>query len=282
MYPSRNAIGETFYYASSMPNDFFEIHLCGRTPAVPNYRILRTDNPVYVLEYVISGKGWMNIDQKVHTVCAGDFYFIRKGASAHYRSDPDDPYEKIWINADGKLLDQLTAIYQMNDSLIVRPQSDLRVHDLITGIHNRLLGITEENHAELIRACSVDIAAIFSIVMQSETLESGNLPATTAERMKHYIDAQLYRDITLESIAAHFHLHEVYAIRLFGAHYGVTPMKYLASRRIEVAKRMILDGSMTFKEIAAALHFADGSYFSSRFRKETGLSPSEYRRRMSK
>ena len=270
-------MGETFYYAAPEPNDFFEIDLCGITPPNPRYEVYRSDSPIYVIEYVNAGKGWLDIGGGHYEVKAGDFYFLRKGASGRYYADREEPFDKIWINFRGKLIDDIISVYCASENVIIRPQNDTRIRDMIQGIHARLRDITDETSAEVLRACSVDVIAILSIAMRHETLDRGFLPATTAEKIKRYIDMQLCEDLSLAGIAQVFHIHEVYAIRLFRERYGVTPMKYLSTRRIDLARRMIAEGQLSFKEIAAALRFADGPYFSSRFKKETGMSPSEYR-----
>ena len=276
MQPTVNAIGETFHYSSPIPNEFFEISLCGTTPPNPRYFIHRSVQPFYVIEYVYTRRGRIDSGDAHYEVSTGDFYFLRKGASVHYCADPDEPFGKVWCNFRGSLIDALTEVYGMREDVIVRRQPDGRIHALIDAIHRRL-GETDGTDLDAIRDCSVKITEILSIAMRPETLEHGLQPVSAAEKIKQYIDMQLYEDITLADIAGYFSLHEVYAIRLFRERFGVTPMKYLARRRIEVACRMIEEGRMSLKEIAAALHFADSSYFSGRFKKEMGVSPSEYR-----
>jgi len=277
MKPTQNAIGEVFYYTSSTPNDFLEICQCGITPPTDKYQIFRSHPSLYVLEYVISGKGWIDDGGELKCVRAGDFYFLRKGGFHHYYSDKEEPYEKIWINLHGRFVEGLCGLYGVNDSVLIRPCSDMRVYELIQSVHTVLSALETDPDAEILRSCSMKIAEIFSIVMRDETVAGGMQSIPTAERIRQYIDTQLYEDITLEDIAARFNLHEVYIIRIFRDRYGVTPVKYLNKRRIETACRMIEDGRMSLKEIAATLHFADAPYFTSRFKKEMGMPPSKYR-----
>jgi len=276
MQPTRNAIGETFYYSSPIPNEFFEIILCGTTPPNAAYSVHRSAQAIYVMEYVLSGKGAIDCGDAHFEVTAGDFYFLRKGASVHYYADARDPFSKIWINFRGRLIDELTDVYGIREDVIVRHQADGRIRDAITAIH-ACLGATDGTDLEAVRECSVRMMEVLSIAMRPETLEHGQQPVSMAEKIRQYIEMQLYEDITLADIAAYFNLHEVYAIRLFRERYGVTPIRYLGRRRIEVACRMIEEGRMSIKEIAAALHYSDGAYFSGRFKKEMGVSPSEYR-----
>ena len=65
-------------------------------------------------------------------------------------------------------------------------------------------------------------------------------------------------------------------IRLFRASTGVTPMKYLESCRIELARKLIRESNRSMPEIALTVGFADQSYFVKRFRRHAGCTPGQY------
>lgn len=65
--------------------------------------------------------------------------------------------------------------------------------------------------------------------------------------------------------------------REFKAAFGVTFVEYLSTHRIEEAKRLLGNPTISVTDIAAAVGFSDPSYFTRVFRKQQGISPSEYR-----
>jgi AraC-like DNA-binding protein/ActR/RegA family two-component response regulator len=65
--------------------------------------------------------------------------------------------------------------------------------------------------------------------------------------------------------------------REFKAVFQVTFVEYLANYRMEQAKRLLANPSMPVADVAAAVGFNDPSYFTRVFRKQEGVSPSEYR-----
>lgn len=69
---------------------------------------------------------------------------------------------------------------------------------------------------------------------------------------------------------------EVYFRRLFSLSMGVPPMTYLRRLRIDHAKRYLKEHSMSIDEIARLCGYGSQYYFSTAFKKETGVSPSEY------
>ncbi|MDR0533202.1 MAG: AraC family transcriptional regulator [Verrucomicrobiales bacterium] len=58
-----------------------------------------------------------------------------------------------------------------------------------------------------------------------------------------------------------------------------TPARYLIDLRIRQSSRMLAETHRSIAEIASAAGFEDAFYFSRRFKLETGITPSEYRRR---
>jgi AraC family transcriptional regulator of arabinose operon len=64
----------------------------------------------------------------------------------------------------------------------------------------------------------------------------------------------------------------------FAADLGTTPMAYLEAQRIERAKHLLISSMMAVKAVAAAVGYDNPFHFSTRFRKQTGLSPQAWRR----
>lgn len=60
---------------------------------------------------------------------------------------------------------------------------------------------------------------------------------------------------------------------------GVSPSDFLRRIRMQRAERLITETALTFSEIAFSVGFSDPKYFTKCFKKETGLTPSEYRKK---
>jgi YesN/AraC family two-component response regulator len=59
----------------------------------------------------------------------------------------------------------------------------------------------------------------------------------------------------------------------------ISPVKYINSLRIEKAKAMLKNSNFSVEEIAYCVGINDRFYFSRIFKKELGISPTEYRKR---
>lgn len=71
----------------------FWIQLTGTSYCDYTYRISRTlaQSDVYVIEYIISGEGTININDQQYHPRAGDFYLLQPGTPHEYYSSADRP-----------------------------------------------------------------------------------------------------------------------------------------------------------------------------------------------
>ena len=100
----------------------------------------------------------------------------------------------------------------------------------------------------------------------------------TASEIKKLIDDSFTSgDFCINDIAVHFNFSEVYARRIFKDEYGIAPKEYLQNARINYACFLLSLGVFSVGEVAQKSGFNDEKYFSSAFKKEKGVSPSEYK-----
>lgn len=93
------------------------------------------------------------------------------------------------------------------------------------------------------------------------------------------IEARFGAPLPLEALAAELGLSPVQFTRRFRAAFGDTPSRFLKSLRLARARRLLGDTELTLAEIAERCGYENGFYLSRVFTAETGLPPSEYRRR---
>lgn len=68
-----------------------------------------------------------------------------------------------------------------------------------------------------------------------------------------------------------------YLSRLFSSVEGITIEKFITAQKIEKVKELIFYNEMTFTEIAFSLNYSSVAHLSAQFKKETGMTPSQFK-----
>lgn len=98
------------------------------------------------------------------------------------------------------------------------------------------------------------------------------------ERTFAYVGQNIRRDFTLDEIAAQMKISKFYLCHLFRKKTGTTIMRYKNSRRVALAKKLLVGTDLFMLDICAQVGFGDSSYFAKWFKKEEGITPVEYRK----
>ncbi|GBF75138.1 hypothetical protein PA598K_03523 [Paenibacillus sp. 598K] len=112
-----------------------------------------------------------------------------------------------------------------------------------------------------------------------ETAQSSELADESMREAKRWLDAHVVEGAGLAALAEQLGLTPVQLTRRFRAAYDVTPQAYATELKIREAGRLLAGSRLTLHEIAARCGYENGYYLSRVFRQQTGLSPTQYRRR---
>ncbi|GEM_PF-1050114 len=115
-------------------------------------------------------------------------------------------------------------------------------------------------------------------LLSARETESGISPRKEALSMQvlSYIHQHIAEKITLNDIADALSLSVSLIERCFNEYTGSSIIAYMSQYRIDEAKRLIEEGGHTFTEIADMVGFDNVHYFSNRFRKYSGMTPTQY------
>ncbi|TDW15330.1 helix-turn-helix transcriptional regulator [Kribbella kalugense] len=99
--------------------------------------------------------------------------------------------------------------------------------------------------------------------------------AGVATRLRELLDANVADGITLEDAAKVVHAHPAHLVRAFSREFGMPPHRYLTGRRVDLARRYLLDGHPA-AEVATLAGFYDQSHLNRHFRKMLGVTPASF------
>ena len=101
---------------------------------------------------------------------------------------------------------------------------------------------------------------------------------SAAEKSKRFIE-NFSENITLDKLAEITHVNKYYLSHTFQREYNTSPINYLLNRRITESKALLTSTDFSLTQISEQMGFSSPAYFSQSFRRFTGQSPLEYRRK---
>ena len=102
--------------------------------------------------------------------------------------------------------------------------------------------------------------------------------AIILNKIAMYIEEHISENITLEHLSEISKLSSFYLCKLFKKYLKMNFVDYLTFVRIKKSKNLLSDPYLSVKEICFECGYTDPNYFARVFKRETGMSPSRYRR----
>lgn len=251
-----------------------EVTRFGITNPDPEYRIKRWPSQVFVIEYIISGSGYIEINGKKHRLSANDAYIIHPGDYCEYYADKDNPYKKYWVNFVSKMhLSDFLNVYQINDR-IIRNIDLSEYFDQIFALE-KISNLSENLYLHFGKIV-YDI--FYTIAIHNQKIvdsKSFDLAVMVRNELKNNVQSH----ITVNDIAKKFYRSKNDIISQFKKRYNTTPYAFLIELRILLAKHLLMGTDKSIAKIANELCFYSEFHFSNCFKKKVGESPSEFRKK---
>lgn len=121
-------------------------------------------------------------------------------------------------------------------------------------------------------------AAFYSLLSLIASGDTGRCDESLAE-ITEYVERNIGKGVTVESLGRRFALSESTLRRRFKETLGISPVDYINRVKIERAKVLLGADEVTCETVCEQLGFYDPSHFYKVFRKYTGMTPNEWKRR---
>lgn len=261
----------------------FYMEMAGISYCDGTYRMKRQDSAETVLEYIVEGRGYLNVDGENYAATKGDVYILRKKTTHTYWSDAKSPWVKIFFNIRGSLAEKILEEYKLGTKGKVVLNGDGLEDDF-----REMLEWVSDNtisQAERFDGAAIDFLKIIIKLANLEKMRGnlkGDLMSVEDEMNKliEYITMNPKRIVSNQELGDVIFHSKDYVIKRFFANFGVTPYEYQIQQKIFSAKNLLGNTKMSVKEIAASLGYDDQHYFSYMFKKRCGVSPTQYRKQM--
>ena len=102
------------------------------------------------------------------------------------------------------------------------------------------------------------------------------------QRAIDFMNANFHRAIALDNIAEEVNISPAYFTHLFRTETGLTPIDYLIKLRLQKAGKLLATEFLSIKQVMASVGYNSKSHFARHFKRQFGITPSEYRNRLSR
>lgn len=217
----------------------------------------------YVLHYVFSGEGTLEMNGQIHQIGQGDLFIIPPDVVATYTANPERPWGYTWINFYAERpLDFL-------DKPVLRqaPVGHLfeKIRDYCTSDESDLL------------AYSLLYELLWKL-HRPKTI-AAHRPLNSASFLRAHIENNYMTQFSIEEIADSLHVDRRHLTYVFRKAYGISPKVFLTRLRMSKA-REFLDRGYSVNLSATMAGFTDLSNFTKMFTDYYGLTPASYRRQL--
>lgn len=235
----------------------------------------------YTLVCVISGCGYLKTgSQKVMTLHQGDVFILYPQTKHHYYADSDNPWELMWISFNGNLAESLVNDAGFSRNSCVLPA--ILTHSIRRTMQTIInaLGDTADTH----RLCATgQLYVLFAYLNQIAKAHQERSDVLKQDspvlRSIRFIEQNYYVDIDVDMLCEHVNYSRSYLSRTFKAETDMTIPEYINKIRIQNAISLLVNSKMPVKEIATSVGIKDSFYFSKLFKKLTGETPREFRKK---
>lgn len=228
------------------------------------------------LFYIVSGKGQFLIQDQVFPVDVNNLVIINPNVSHTEDSLNAQPLEYIVLGIDG--VELATSTNSNGQFCILDHFESVEIASCLRNIL-REMELKNTGYEDI---CQAYMEILIIRLMRNTSLAVQTEPSATAGNrqcaaVKRYIDRHFKEPLTLEQLSEEAHMNKYYLSHAFKREYGVSPINYMISRRIDESKFLLAETDLSMSQIAQILGFSSLSYFSQAFRKANGASPMEYR-----
>ena len=247
-------------------------------PKLPTYRPRgRID---WQLIYIAQGKAYFHFDSPENEtiVTAGHMVIFRPKELQKYEYYGEDKPEVFWVHFTGNNVKNLLHKYDIpfEEHIFytgISPNYPWIFHQMIQELQMKRPG-----HEEMTTILLCQLLIHINRQLQESTRFRTIIPPMI-ETARHYFSDHYSEDISIDAYAASIGVSASWFISQYKEYTGSTPMHYILSLRIAGAQNLLENTGNNISEIASLVGYDNPLYFSRLFKKQTGCSPSLYRKR---
>ena len=253
---------------------FYTVVRAGLLIGGNDHHINRDHFPGHELILCLRGQGYVFIAGRRHPVSAGDLVWVDCGHPHRHGPEASDPWEVMWIRADGLRLSQIASLLDIENQPVF---SGMEVSQLQIW-YEHIFAQMRSNAASAAAFIHADVAQLIAAACaqrlnQPLTPRTNPILQPAIEQMRLFY----FQPFRVADLAKRCGLSASHFNRLFKTAMGTSPIDWLRRERITNAKRRLVESDEVIKRIAEQVGYQDRFFFSRDFKHVTGQTPSQFR-----
>lgn len=260
---------------------FFYIQEIGQFKANKPYFTEREHLKSFLIKFTLSGEGSLRYANDVYQLKAGDVFFIDCNNHQYYQTESDEPWEMDWVHFYGSTSANFYIEFIRTGTHVFHtsgPPEKNRIHLIM----EHLQRLQQNKNSKTDFETSILLHELLNELIQQKfqlDFDEAEIPPYIAG-LKVFLDANYKQKITLENLEKIYHINRYQLTKEFSRYIGHSPIDYVITKKISLAKDMLHYSGLTVQEISLATGIDNTAYFSRLFKKKTGISPAQYRKTM--
>ncbi|MGN1411258.1 MAG: AraC family transcriptional regulator [Oscillospiraceae bacterium] len=262
--------------SSLAKSTFFYVQEVGHAKFNKQYSTNRENLDSLLFVLVLNGKGTLSYKERTFNVQKDYCFFIDCLNTHSYESDPDEPWEILWIHFNGPTARSYYNVFEETFINVIKPNNPKRFEEIL----RRIIDINKKSDAytEIFTSQLIMELLTLTLTFKRNDVDYTIRASKSLSEVKDYLDKNFTDEIYLENLCDIFCMSKFYLTKEFKKAYGVTISKYIISCRINYAKVLLRFSDMSIDDISDVCGFYDTSYFNKQFKASEDITPFKYRK----
>ena len=234
----------------------------------------------YQLIYITEGKGRLQTQSGgKFEIYPGEGFFLFPGEWHRYKPDPRSGWTESWVGFKGK-----NRFLNSADHLVSRDNPVFRIgmDDRLIRQFSNIFEVVKSDYVGAEYVLSGSVLYLIGHILTRLKRQELKITSQTDDILmtaKSLLENRFSEKVSLEEIAAKLNISYVWFRTYFKKHTGFSPYDYLLNIRINHARLLLQNSGLPVKEISQSSGFESQQQFSKTFKKKTGLTPLQFRKR---
>lgn len=269
-------------WINPIKNNELKVYQYGYEECAPGHSFGPALRDHYLLHFVSKGRGKFYIENRCYSLAKGEGFLISPGIVTSYCADNDEPWTYSWIG----FKDQNAEYYLKQAGLNEKnPVFSYESSEDFAHIFSQLKTLRQNTISEQIRMTSYLYLLLALIIEKTSSsgFQGRAFFSSKDEYIKNavaYIQTNYSRKLSVREVSKFIGLNRSYLGAIFKEQTGSSLQQFITDFRIDKAKKLLCDISMTIGDVSRSVGYDDPLAFSKLFKKNVGVSPNTYRKNM--